>query len=283
MQTLERIDALRRLVAARRREGAKVALVPTMGNLHAGHLSLVRIARSHAGCVVASVFVNPLQFGPSEDYSRYPRTLNQDRRLLATEGVAAIFAPDVAEMYGDGSAEPTTVEVPGLSAILEGESRPGHFAGVATVVAKLFNIVQPDIAIFGEKDFQQLAVIRRMVRDLCLPVEVIGAPIVRDADGLALSSRNQYLSPEQRRIAPGLHRALEEARRRIVAGDHAWGPIETDACAALGREGFVPDYVAVRRVADLLPPAEADEAGELVVLGAARLGLTRLIDNVRVG
>jgi pantoate--beta-alanine ligase len=283
MQTLERIDATRRLVAARRRDGVSVALVPTMGNLHDGHLSLVRVARSRAGCVIASVFVNPLQFGPQEDFDRYPRSFARDCELLAAEGVEAVFAPTVAEMYPAGPGEQTLVEVPAFSGMLEGQRRPGHFAGVATVVTKLFNIVAPDVAVFGEKDFQQLAVIRRLVHDLCLPIDVVGAPIVRDPDGLALSSRNQYLSPAERRVAPGLHRALQAARRRVEAGDRSWASIEAQACAVLEGVGFEPDYVAVRRALDLLPPGDTDATADLVVLGAASLGRTRLIDNLRVG
>jgi len=283
MQTLDRIDPVRRLVAGRRRDGVSVALVPTMGNLHEGHLSLVRVARSRAGCVIASVFVNPLQFGPGEDFDRYPRSFARDCELLAAEGVEVVFAPTVAEMYPAGPAQQTLVEVPAFSGMLEGQRRPGHFAGVATVVTKLFNIVAPDAAVFGEKDFQQLAVIRRLVRDLCLPIDIIGAPIVRDPDGLALSSRNQYLSPAERRLAPGLHQALDAARRRVEAGDRSWAAIEAEACAVLEAVGFEPDYVAVRRALDLLPPDGADAAADLVVLGAARLGRTRLIDNLRAG
>jgi len=283
VQTLESIAAVRGLIAARRRDGEGVALVPTMGNLHEGHLSLVRVARARAGCVIASVFVNPLQFGPGEDFERYPRSFARDCELLEAEGVDAVFAPPVAEMYPAEAGSQTLVVVPAFSRMLEGESRPGHFEGVATVVIKLFNIVMPDVAVFGEKDFQQLALIRRLVRDLCLPIDIVGAPIVRDPDGLALSSRNQYLSPAERRSAPVLHRTLEAAGRRIAAGDRAWPAIEAEACKALEGGGFVPDYVAVRRAVDLLPPQEADAARELVVLAAARLGRTRLIDNLRVG
>lgn len=282
MQTLESIAAVRGLIAARRRYGEGVALVPTMGNLHEGHLSLARVARARAGCVVASVFVNPLQFGPGEDFARYPRSFARDCELLEAEGVDAVFAPPVAEMYPAEAGQQTLVVVPAFSHMLEGESRPGHFEGVATVVIKLFNIVTPDVAVFGEKDFQQLALIRRLVRDLCLPIDIVGAPIVRDPDGLAMSSRNQYLSPAERRVAPALHRALEAACRRIAAGDRAWEAIEAEACKVLEGSGFVPDYVAVRRTVDLLPPQAADAARELVVLAAARLGRTRLIDNQRV-
>jgi pantoate--beta-alanine ligase len=283
LETLGTIGATRGFVAGRRGKGRAVALVPTMGSLHEGHLSLVRIARGHADTVIASVFVNPLQFGEGEDFERYPRDLDRDRALLAGEGVDAVFAPAVAEMYPPEAGSPTRVEVPALSGILEGEFRPGHFAGVATVVTKLFNIVAPDVAVFGEKDFQQLAVIRRLVRDLCLPVRIVGAPIARDADGLALSSRNRYLSASERHAAPALFRTLDAARRRVAGGERTWAAVEADATAALSAAGFVPDYVAVRRADDLTPPGEGDVAAGLVVLGAARLGRTRLIDNVRVG
>jgi len=281
MLTFERIEETRSFVAGQRRVGRRIALVPTMGNLHDGHLALVRLAVGQADTVVTSIFVNPLQFGRGEDYDRYPRSLQRDLGLLESEGVAAAFAPSVGEMYPDGQERGTTVDVPGLSSVLEGASRPGHFSGVATVVTKLLGIVSPDIAVFGEKDFQQLAVIRRVVRDLNLGVEIVAGSTVREPDGLALSSRNQYLSPEQRQRAPALYRALASARRRLAAGDRSYAAIEAEARAALIGAGFEPDYVAIRRAADLAPPAGGD--GELVVLGAARLGKTRLIDNLRVG
>jgi len=281
MLRLARIDETRRFVAGERREGRRVALVPTMGNLHEGHLALVRLAREQAETVIVSLFVNPLQFGRGEDFTRYPRTLQRDLGLLEAEGVTAAFAPEVGEMYPAGQEGLTTVEVPGLSSVLEGASRPGHFAGVATVVTKLFGIVTPDLSVFGEKDFQQLAVIRRLVRDLDLGVGIVAAPTVREPDGLALSSRNQYLSPEQRQQAPALYRTLAAARRRLASGDRAFTAIEEEARAALAAAGFEPDYVAIRRAADLAAPGAGD--GDLVVLGAARLGTTRLIDNLRVG
>jgi len=281
MLTLARIDETRRFVAGECRKGRRVALVPTMGNLHEGHLALVRLARERADTVVVSIFVNPLQFGRGEDFGRYPRTLPRDLALLEAEGVAAAFAPEVAEMYPAGQEGLTTVDVPGLSSILEGASRPDHFAGVATVVTKLLCIVTPDLAVFGEKDFQQLAVIRRLVRDLDLGVEVIAGPTVREPDGLALSSRNQYLSPQQRQQAPALYRTLAAARRRLATGDRSYAAIEEEARAALSAAGFEPDYVAIRRASDLAPPGEGDDG--LVVLGAARLGTTRLIDNLRDG
>jgi len=280
LETLNRIHTVRERVAAWREEGAQVGLVPTMGNLHEGHLSLVRLARERAGRVVVSIFVNPLQFGRGEDFDSYPRTSERDRDLLAKEGVDLVFAPTAFEMYPVGVDRTTIVDSPEFSGILEGQFRPGHFCGVATVVTKLFNIVAPDVAVFGEKDFQQLLVIRRLVRDLCLPIEVVGGTIVRDDDGLAMSSRNHYLSPAERRRAPQLHRALSAARRRIVDGERRWDDIEAEGMRALARDGFEPDYFAVRSAQDLLPPREGGE--ELVVLTAARLGTTRLIDNVRV-
>jgi len=280
METLERIVAARQRVAAWRRAGSTVALVPTMGNLHDGHLSLVRLGRARADHVVVSIFVNPMQFGTGEDFERYPRTLERDCALLAAAGVDLAFTPAAAEIYPAGPAASAVVDVPGLSGILEGRTRPGHFAGVATVVTKLFNIVAPDVAVFGQKDFQQLTLIGQLVRDLCLPIDIVPGPTVRDDDGLALSSRNQYLSAEERRRAPALHAALAVARARVADGDRDWAAIEAGACKALRRAGFVPDYIAVRRVHDLLEPAADDR--ELVVLGAARLGQTRLIDNVRV-
>jgi pantoate--beta-alanine ligase len=280
MLTLRRIGETRRFVAGLRRDGRRIALVPTMGNLHEGHLALARLARGHADMVIASLFVNPLQFGRGEDYGRYPRTLQRDLGLLEAEGVAAVFAPEVDEMYPVGQEGLTSVEVPGLSTVLEGAIRPGHFAGVATVVTKLFGIVTPDVAVFGEKDFQQLAVIRRLVRDLDLGVEIAAGPTVREPDGLALSSRNQYLSPTERQQAPALYRSLAAARRRLAAGDRSFAAIEQEAKTALAAAGFEPDYVAIRRATDLAPPQAGDEA--LVVLGAARLGSTRLIDNLRI-
>lgn len=280
MEVVQQIAALRRQVADWRKQGLRIGLVPTMGSLHEGHLSLVRRACAEADRVIATVFVNPTQFGPNEDYARYPRSLERDSELLAGAGAALLFAPEVAEMYPGGTVDGTRVEVPELSRILEGQFRPGHFAGVATVVTKLFNIAPAEVAVFGEKDFQQLAVIRCLVRDLCLPVRIIGAPIVRDADGLALSSRNAYLSPDERTRAPELQRTLQATRARILAGERGWAELEAQGFAALAAAGFVPDYVAIRSAEDLAPPAP--EADDLVILAAARLGTTRLIDNLRV-
>lgn len=280
MDTARRISDVREHVARYRRAGERVALVPTMGNLHRGHLTLLELARQRAVRVVASVFVNPTQFGPGEDLDRYPRTLERDTQMLAAAGAALLFAPPEPEIYPEGAGQATLVQVPDVTGILEGSFRPGHFAGVATVVTRLFNIVQPDVAVFGEKDFQQLVVIRRLVRDLCMPVEIVAGPTAREDDGLALSSRNQYLDAEQRARAPRLQQALQAVRRRALDGDRDWAAIEAAAAATLTDAGFVPDYVAVRRAADLSMPDGDDR--DLVVLVAARLGTTRLIDNLRI-
>jgi pantoate--beta-alanine ligase len=251
-----------------------------MGNLHSGHLRLVELALERAGRVVVSIFVNPLQFGPRDDFERYPRTLERDCRMLAQAGAQLVFAPDAREMYPDGMERSAVVDVPALDGILEGRFRPGHFQGVATVVAKLFNIATPDLAVFGQKDYQQLLVIQQMTRDLCLPIEILAAPIVRDDDGLALSSRNQYLSTDERSRAAALHGCLLAARQRILDGDRQWGEIEAAATASLVSRGFEPDYFSIRTARQLGPPGGEDR--QLVLLVAARLGMTRLIDNLRV-
>jgi len=282
MQLVGAIAELRRQVAQWRREGERIALVPTMGNLHAGHLQLVAEARARAERVLASIFVNPLQFSDAGggDFDRYPRTLAEDRDRLREAGVDLLFTPPVETIYPDGLERTTRVEVPGLSEILCGEYRPGHFVGVATIVAKLFNLAQPDIALFGEKDYQQLLVIRRLARDLCFPVEVVGVPTVREPSGLALSSRNQYLDAEQRARAAGLYRALCRARERLQAGEADLSAIEMEADETLRAAGFRPEYFSVRRAGDLLPPQADDH--ELVILAAAWLGEARLIDNLRL-
>jgi pantoate--beta-alanine ligase len=279
LKLIEEIAALRAQVAEWRHGGDRIALVPTMGNLHAGHLALVREARRLADRTVVSIFVNPLQFGPKEDFGAYPRTLERDRELLEAERADLLFAPSVQVVYPRGQQEQTRVEVPVLSEILCGATRPGHFVGVATVVCKLFNMAQPDVAVFGEKDFQQLLVIRRMVEDLCLPVEVRGLATVREPDGLAMSSRNRYLTPEERVRAPVLYGALCRAGDRLREGSAAseverWGEEE------LAASGFRPDYFGVRRAQDLQPVTKEDQ--DLVVLAAAYLGRARLIDNLRV-
>ncbi|HTX04732.1 MAG TPA: pantoate--beta-alanine ligase [Steroidobacteraceae bacterium] len=280
METVTTIAAVREHVRRWHREGLRIAFVPTMGNLHAGHVSLIEAARSHGERFVASIFVNPMQFGPNEDFAHYPRTPAQDAHMLAAAGCDLMFMPDVGEIYPNGAERATRVEVPGLSNILDGEFRPGHFEGVATVVAKLFHIVEPDVAVFGEKDFQQLTIIRRMVADLCLPIAIIAAPTVREPEGLAMSSRNQYLTEEERRTAPLIHRTLLAAVTRLRAGERDFAAIERAGTEALERAGFRPDYFAVRRADDLGGPDA--NTRHLVVLTAARLGRARLIDNLQV-
>lgn len=279
MHTVQKIAALREDLAAWRRRGERIAFVPTMGNLHAGHLTLVREARRF-GRVVVSIFVNPAQFGPKEDFQAYPRTLEADSVSLAAEGAELLFVPEVAEMYPNGWQASTQVVVPGLSDILCGTFRPGHFAGVATVVNKLFNIVQPDVALFGEKDFQQVLVVKRMVRDLWLPVEVLGVETVRDADGLALSSRNAYLSAEERSRAGQLYAVLNEVRGQVLTGERNYAALGLRAQKRLAAAGFRPDYVEVRAAVSLGVPGP--EERDLVVLAAAWLGRARLIDNLRI-
>ena len=252
--------------------------VPTMGNLHEGHIELIRIAKPRAACTVVSIFVNRLQFGPREDYDRYPRTLPVDSAKLKDVGVDVVFAPDEREIYPE--TQTFVVEPSDLQHILEGAHRPGHFRGVATVVLKLFNLVQPHSAIFGKKDYQQYLVLRDMVKQFALPIEIIPADTVRAPDGLALSSRNGYLSPQEREEAPRLYRALREAQRQILAGTRDFQRIELDAMAELARHGWRPDYIAIRRQADLQPPVNGER--ELVIVAAARLGRTRLIDNVEI-
>jgi pantoate--beta-alanine ligase len=281
MRTIARAAELRMLVAGLAREGRRVALVPTMGNLHAGHHSLLALARERADVVIASVFVNPAQFGPHEDFARYPRTPEADAAGLAAHGCDVLFLPAVEDMYPGGVADGVRVHVPGISDVLEGAVRPGHFDGVATVVATLFHLAQPQVAVFGRKDYQQLLVIRRMVRDLAFPVEIVAAPIVREADGLAMSSRNQYLDPDQRERAAALHATLEWMREWVLHSDQPLGEIGAQAAAMLEQAGLVPDYAVVRRADDLGEPEGRD--GPLVALVAARLGSTRLIDNCPIG
>lgn len=274
------LDELRDRVGQWRRSGLRVGFVPTMGNLHAGHLALVHRAGELADRVVASIFVNPTQFGPGEDYGDYPRTLDADMAALAETPCDVTFTPDVDTLYPFGTEQAVRITVPGVTGILEGERRPGHFDGVCTVVARLFQMVHPDFAVFGRKDYQQLEVIRRMTRDLAMPVAVEGADTVREADGLAMSSRNVYLTADERRRAPALYQALREAGSRLEAGERDFAAVERRAEQALAAQGFEPEYVSVRRP-DLEAPAAAD--GAFVVLAAARLGRARLIDNIGVG
>ena len=278
MNTVKTVLELRAAVARARGEGKRIAFVPTMGNLHEGHVALVEKAGQRADFVVASIFVNPLQFGPNEDLAKYPRTLVADQEKLVAAGCQLLFHPDVEEMYPHGQEGQTRVSVPGVSEGLCGGSRPGHFEGVATVVTKLFNMVQPDLAVFGEKDFQQLAVIRTLVRDLNMPIQIIGEPTVRAEDGLALSSRNGYLSAEQRAAAPALYRTLQQLASAIRDGNRDFAQLIETGQASLVSAGFRPDYLEIRE-ASSLRPAEANDT-QLVILGAAFMGTTRLIDNL---
>ncbi len=280
METLTSVEAVRARVQQWRAAGLRIAFVPTMGNLHAGHMSLLAAARYRGDRVVASIFVNPLQFGPSEDYTAYPRTLLEDQQLLQEARCDLLFAPGVKDMYPHGGDQRTLIVVRGLSDILCGRFRPGHFDGVATVVAKLFGIVAPDVAVFGEKDYQQLLVVRHMTLDLALPVEVVGAPTVRAPDGLALSSRNRYLSADERARAAVIHQSLSHAVSAIYGGDTDHAALERAGTQTLERAGMSVDYFAIRNAADLTGPGAA--SSDLVVLTAVRLGRARLIDNLRV-
>lgn len=278
MITVHTVRELRAAVSHARAEGKSIGFVPTMGNLHSGHAALVEKAGQRADFVIASIFVNPLQFGPSEDLATYPRTLLADQETLLAAGCHLVFAPSVEEMYPDGMDGQTRVSVPVVSEGLCGASRPGHFEGVATVVSKLFNMVQPDMAIFGQKDFQQLAVIRTLVRDLNMPVQIIGEPTVRAADGLALSSRNGYLNEAQRAVAPALYAGLRQLAAAIEAGERDFAKLIKAGKAELKKAGLRPDYLEIRE-ANSLRPANGDDS-HLVILAAAFLGKTRLIDNL---
>ena len=280
IEVIDRLEALRERVATWKRDGLRVGFVPTMGNLHAGHHSLVHLAREHVDRVVASVFVNPTQFGPNEDFARYPRTPQADVDGLAAAGCAVAWMPTVETMYPHGVEASVRVVVPGVTEVLEGAHRPGHFDGVATVVARLFNQVQPDVAVFGRKDYQQLAVIRYMVRDLAFPLEVVAGATQREDDGLAMSSRNQYLSAPERATAPILQHVLQ-AMRAALDGGATRVQVEAEARARLDQAGFDVDYVVVRRPDLGMPEPGPTRSGEpLVALVAARLGRTRLIDNI---
>ncbi|MFH8133440.1 pantoate--beta-alanine ligase [Pantoea osteomyelitidis] len=280
MLIIETPPMLRREVRRWRQESKRIALVPTMGNLHEGHLTLVDEAREQADIVVVSVFVNPMQFDRADDLARYPRTLQEDCEKLNRHGVDVVFAPAPADIYPKGLESQTFVEVPGLSYLLEGASRPGHFRGMATIVSKLFNLVQPDIACFGEKDFQQLAIIRKMVADMGYDIDIIGVPTVRAKDGLALSSRNGYLSADERKLAPGLSEVMNSMAARLANGERHIEEIIEAGEAALLEKGFKPDGLAICD-ADTLQPLTVDSRCA-VILMAAWLGKARLIDNQRV-
>lgn len=277
MDILHSVAEVRARVAQWRRDGRTVGLVPTMGNLHDGHLSLVQAARQECDAVVVSVFVNPTQFGPGEDFDAYPRTLDADADRLRDANVEVLFAPSVEEMYPLG-ANRSWVEVDELGDYLCGADRPGHFRGVTTVVSKLFHIVQPDVAVFGEKDFQQLAILRRMTEELLFPIRIVGAPTAREADGLAMSSRNGYLTEQERALAPRLQHHLRQARQALEDGERDFRALEVRTAEALGKDGFGVDYVTVANARTLVPAAPGDR--ELVIAAAARLGKPRLIDNL---
>ena len=280
MRTVHSLKELRSILRAYRQQEKTIALVPTMGNLHEGHISLVRKASEAADVVVTSIFVNPMQFGANEDLDAYPRTLSDDQDKLAPAGNTLIFAPSVSEIYPEGLANQTKVVVPEVSEGHCGASRPGHFEGVATVVTMLFNMIQPDMAFFGEKDFQQLAVIRKMTLDLMMPIEIVGAPTVREEDGLAKSSRNGYLSEEERAIAPVVYKTLTHAAQQLEAGSSDFAGLEQEARDTLANAGLRPDYFNIVNSLTLKPASEADK--ELTLLVAAFLGTTRLIDNISV-
>jgi len=272
--------SLREQLADWRRSGEHIALVATMGNLHDGHLSLVEIARQHAERVVVSIFVNPTQFGDGEDFAAYPQTLERDKRRLKLANVDLLFVPNIETMYPFGIDDATSITVPVLTDELCGSFRPGHFDGVTSVVSRLFSLVQPDVAVFGEKDFQQLMVIRRLVEDLSLPVDIVAGPTQREEDELALSSRNQYLTDEERAIAPQLYATLKNIAEGLQSGKRNYPKMEQQAMDDLAGLGFKPDYVSIRRAANLGEPDR--DTDELVVLAAVRLGKSRLIDNLVV-
>ena len=280
MLIIETLPLLRQQIRRLRMEGKRVALVPTMGNLHDGHMKLVDEAKARADVVVVSIFVNPMQFDRPEDLARYPRTLQEDCEKLNKRKVDLVFAPSVKEIYPNGTETHTYVDVPGLSTMLEGASRPGHFRGVSTIVSKLFNLVQPDIACFGEKDFQQLALIRKMVADMGFDIEIVGVPIMRAKDGLALSSRNGYLTAEQRKIAPGLYKVLSSIADKLQAGERDLDEIITIAGQELNEKGFRADDIQIRDADTLLEVTEKSKRA--VILIAAWLGDARLIDNKMV-
>ncbi|MBF8466655.1 pantoate--beta-alanine ligase [Klebsiella oxytoca] len=277
MLIIETLPLLRQHIRRLRQEGKRIALVPTMGNLHDGHMKLVDAAKASADMVVASIFVNPMQFDRPDDLARYPRTLQDDCEKLNKRKVDLVFAPAAAEIYPHGIENQTYVDVPGLSTMLEGASRPGHFRGVSTIVSKLFNLVQPDVACFGEKDFQQLALIRKMVADMGYDIEIIGVPIMRAKDGLALSSRNGYLSAEQRKIAPGLHKVMNSVAEKLAAGERNLDEVIAIAAQELNEKGFRADDIQIRDADTLLDLTETSKRA--VILMAAWLGEARLIDN----
>jgi len=280
LHTVSSKEELREQLGEWRAAGDHIALIPTMGNLHAGHLSLIDLAREHAEKIVVSIFVNPTQFGEGEDFDGYPQTLDRDKRQLLRSGIDLLFVPDVDTLYPFGVENSTSVTVPVLSREFCGEFRPGHFEGVSSVVTRLFGLVQPDVAVFGQKDFQQQLIIRRMTLDLGFPVRIVTGETVREDDGLALSSRNQYLTDEERAIAPGIYGVLQKVGDALQAGNRNYDELQDNATAELVSAGFVPDYVSIRRAENLAEPDR--DCDELVVFVAATLGKARLIDNIVV-
>lgn len=279
MRVISEISDLREVRRTWQNSGKVIAFVPTMGNLHQGHLNLVREAKKHADIVVVSIFVNPMQFGPDEDLDAYPKTIENDKRLLEELAVEALFLPQASDIYARGLEQQTFVEVPGISYMICGASRPGHFRGVATIVCKLFNMVQPNLAFFGEKDFQQLQVIKAMVTDLSMNLKVFGVPTTREDDGLAMSSRNQYLIEEERKLAPTLYVKMQSMVNEILDGRRDFNRLTEEYKIQLAELGFSPDYLEIRNDETLLQPGHEDKG--LVLLAAAFLGKTRLIDNIQ--
>lgn len=280
MIVIHDLKALRIQISTWKRAGQTIALVPTMGNLHAGHLSLIEKAKQFADKIVVSIFVNPIQFGKGEDYERYPSTLEEDSNKLKEINLDLLFAPDLQQLYPGGTADDTRVTVPDLSDILCGAYRPGHFSGVATVVSKLFINIQPDVALFGEKDYQQLLIIKRMTEDLCMPVKIEGVSIMREEDGLAMSSRNAYLTGQERETAPLIYQTLVKARERLKTSVENISTIESDAIEELEKSGFKTEYFSIRRSSDLGIPESIDR--NYIILTAAWLGKARLIDNIQL-
>lgn len=280
MITVSETEGLRDKLSEWRSAGDHVALIPTMGNLHAGHLSLIDLAREHAEKIVVSIFVNPTQFGESEDFDGYPQTLDRDKRRLTRSGVDILFVPSVSTLYPFGVDNATSVIVPGLSDEFCGEFRPGHFAGVSSVVTRLFGLVQPDVAVFGQKDYQQQLIIRRMTEDLSFPIRIVTGETVREKDGLALSSRNQYLTEEERATAPVIFKVLNSIGESLQSGKRNYDELQEEASKALADAGLTPDYVSIRRAENLAEPDR--DCDELVVFVAATLGKARLIDNIVV-
>ena len=282
MEIAESIQTLRAVRKRWREEKYTVGFVPTMGNLHDGHLSLLQKSRELTDKTVCSIFINPLQFDKAKDLERYPKTMDDDIAGLQDHGADLLFVPTTEMIYPHGDAKPTTISVPGIAELLEGKHRKGHFTGVATVVCKLFNLVEPDVAVFGEKDFQQLILIRQMVADLNFPIEIIGAPTIRSPEGLALSSRNGYLTAKQRDQASEIYRSLKECVESLRAGERDFAKLESHAMERLSTAGFSPEYFTIRNVVNLQPASETDDAEALIVLTAAGLGKARLIDNMQV-